>query len=68
MSLRRHNAIEELLERLDLIEEQARLAIAEFPAQIRKERQRRILELVQEIRAAADPSRALAADPAPASS
>lgn len=55
---------EELLAKLDLIEEQARLTLDEFPRQLRKERQRMILSLVKHIRwAAADPGVSLAVDP-----
>jgi hypothetical protein len=52
---------EELLAKLDLIEEQARLTIHEFPAELKKERQRTIIALVKHIRwAASDPSGSLA--------
>lgn len=55
---------DELLAKLDLIEEQARLTIEEFPGQLRKERQRMIIELAQHLRrAAADPGVSLAVDP-----
>ena len=50
MSPQRHTEIEDLLAKLDLIEEQARLAIEEFPAELRAERQRRIIELARELR------------------
>ena len=51
---------EELLAKLDLIEEQARLAIREFPAELKKERQRTIIALVKPIRwAASDPRASL---------
>ena len=55
---------EELLAKLDLIEEQARLTLGEFPRELRKERQRMIIALVKHIRAAAtDPQASLAVDP-----
>lgn len=55
---------EELLAKLDLIEEQARLTIAEYPEQLKKERQRMIIALAKHIRlAATDPAISLAADP-----
>jgi hypothetical protein len=55
---------EDLLAKLDLIEEQARLTMDEFPAQLKKERQRAILALVKHIRwLASEPALALAADP-----
>ena len=55
---------EELLAKLDLIEEQARLAIEEFPGEVKKERQRAIIALVKHIRwAATDPSESLGIDP-----
>lgn len=55
---------EELLANLDLIEEQARLTIDEFPRELRKERQRTILRLVSQLRSAADLSGgSLPADP-----
>lgn len=55
---------DELLAMLDLIEEQARLTIEEYPAQLRKERQRMIIELASRLRRAAiDPGVSLAADP-----
>jgi len=41
---------EDLLTKLDLIEEQARLTMEEFPQQLRKERQRTILALVKQLR------------------
>ena len=53
---------EELLARLDLIEEQARLTIAEFPVELRQERQRMIIALARDIRSAAT-SPSLAIDP-----
>jgi hypothetical protein len=55
---------EELLAKLDLIEEQAHLAIQEFPDEVKKERQRAIIALVKHIRwAATDPSESLGVDP-----
>ncbi len=55
---------DELLATLDLIEEQARLTIEEFPAQLRKERQRMIIELAKRLRlAATEPGVSLAVDP-----
>jgi hypothetical protein len=52
---------EDLLAKLDLIEEQARLTMEEFPQQLRKERQRTILALVKQLRwVAAGGSTALA--------
>lgn len=55
---------EELLAKLDLIEEQARLTLAEFPNELKKERQRMIIALVKHIRlAATDPGVSLAVDP-----
>ena len=44
---------EELLANLDLIEEQARLTIDEFPRELKKERQRIIVRLVRKLRSAA---------------
>ena len=41
---------EELLSKLDLIEEQARLTLAEFPQHLTKERQRMIIALAKHIR------------------
>ena len=41
---------EELLSKLDLIEEQARLTLDEFPQHLTKERQRMIIALVKHIR------------------
>ena len=50
----------ELLAKLDLIEEQARLTIEEFPAQVSKERQRMIIRLAKRLRlAATDPGASL---------
>ena len=55
---------EELIAKLDIIEEQARLTLEEFPRELRKERQRMIISLVKHIRAAAtDPQVSLALDP-----
>lgn len=52
---------EELLAKLDLIEEQARLTIEEYPQQLKKERQRMIISLAKHIRlAATDPAVSLA--------
>ena len=50
--MERHLA-QELLAKLDIIEEQARLALQEYPRELKKERQRTILALVKYIRAAA---------------
>jgi hypothetical protein len=41
---------EDVLAKLDLIEEQARLTMEEFPQQLKKERQRTILALVKHLR------------------
>ena len=41
---------EELLSKLDLIEEQARLTLDEFPRHLTKERQRMIISLAKNIR------------------
>ena len=61
---RNENETQELLAKLDLIEQQARLTLDEFPRELRKERQRMIISLVKHIRAAAvDPSVSLAIDP-----
>jgi hypothetical protein len=55
---------EELLAQLDLIEEQARLTLDEFPRELKKERQRMIIALVKHIRTAAtDPNVSLSVDP-----
>ncbi|HET7197243.1 MAG TPA: hypothetical protein VFI86_01130 [Burkholderiales bacterium] len=55
---------EELLAKLDLIEEQARLTLEELPHTLKKERQRMIISLVKHIRwAATDPGVGLTADP-----
>ncbi|MFN2643823.1 MAG: hypothetical protein ABR570_02440 [Burkholderiales bacterium] len=45
---------EEFLQKLDQIEEQAQLTLAEFPKTLTKERQRMIIALVRYIRAEAD--------------
>lgn len=55
---------EELLSKLDLIEEQARLTLDEFPQHLAKERQRMIIALIKHIRwAIADSSPGAADDP-----
>ena len=55
---------DELLSKLDLIEEQARLTIDEFPQHLAKERQRMIIALIKHIRwAIADSSPGVADDP-----
>lgn len=55
---------EDLLANLDLIEEQARLTIDEFPKELKKDRQRTILRLVRQLRSAADlPGGPLPEDP-----
>jgi hypothetical protein len=55
---------EELLSKLDLIEEQARLTLEEFPQHLTKERQRMIIALIKHIRwAIADSSPGPADDP-----
>lgn len=41
---------EELLSKLDLIEEQARLTLDEFPRHLTKERQRMIISLAKNLR------------------
>ena len=41
---------QELLSKLDLIEEQARLTLDEFPRELAKERQRMIISLAKNIR------------------
>jgi hypothetical protein len=51
---------DEFLQKLDQIEEQARLTLAEFPKTLTKERQRMIIALVRYIRAEADRSLAFA--------
>ena len=56
--------IEELLARLDDIEEQARLALGEFPRELKKERQRTIIALVKYMRVVVTtPGMGLMADP-----
>ena len=45
---------EEFLQKLDQIEEQAQLTLAEFPKTLTKERQRMIIALVRYIRSEAD--------------
>ena len=47
---------EEFLQKLDQIEEQAQLTLAEFPKTLTKERQRMIIALVRYIRSEADRS------------
>jgi hypothetical protein len=47
----------ELLSKLDLIEEQARLTLEEFPQHLTKERQRMIIALIKHIRWAIADSR-----------
>jgi hypothetical protein len=55
---------QELLSKLELIEEQARLAQDEYPQHLAKERQRVIIALVKHIRwAIADSRQASADDP-----
>ena len=55
---------EELIAKLDIIEEQARLTLEEFPRELKKERQRTIIALVKHIRSAAtDPQASLQIDP-----
>jgi hypothetical protein len=55
---------EELIAKLDIIEEQARLTLEELPRELKKERQRTIIALVKHIRSAAtDPQVSLALDP-----
>ena len=51
---------EEFIQKLDQIEEQAQLTLAEFPKTLTKERQRMIIALVRYIRAEADRSGAFA--------
>jgi hypothetical protein len=51
---------DEFLQKLDQIEEQAQLTLAEFPKTLTKERQRMIIALVRYIRAEADRSIAFA--------
>ena len=45
---------DEFLQKLDQIEEQAKLTLAEFPKTLTKERQRMIIALVRYIRSEAD--------------
>jgi hypothetical protein len=52
---------DELLSKLKLIEEQARLTIDEFPQHLAKERQRMIIALIKHIRWGIDDSTAGAA-------
>jgi hypothetical protein len=55
---------EELLSKLDLIEEQARLTLDEYPQHLTKERQRMIIALVKHIRwAVTDSNTETAVDP-----
>lgn len=55
---------EELLSRLDLIEEHARVTLDEFPDHLNKERQREILALVRDLRwLATHPELSPVADP-----
>jgi hypothetical protein len=55
---------EELLSKLDLIEEHARVTLEEFPGRLDKERQRQILALARDLRRAAmQPEPARLADP-----
>ena len=53
---------EELLSKLELIEEQARLTLDELPQHLGKERQRMIIALVKHIRWAISDSKAQAFD------
>jgi len=56
--------IEELLSKLDLIEEQARLTLDEYPQHLTKERQRMIIALVKHLRwELADPNGGAVEDP-----
>ena len=48
--------LEEFQQKLDQIEEQAQLTLAEFPKTLTKERQRMIIALVRYIRSEADRS------------
>ena len=58
------HGIQELLAKLDDLEEQARLTLDEFPRELKKERQRTIIALVKYMRAvAATSAPGLAADP-----
>lgn len=50
----------ELIEKLEQIEEQAQLTLAEFPKSLTKERQRMIIALVRYIRTEAERSAILA--------
>lgn len=52
--------LDEFNQKLDQIEEQAQLTLAEFPKTLTKERQRMIIALVRYIRAEADRSGAFA--------
>jgi len=52
--------IDELNQKLDQIEEQAQLTLAEFPKTLTKERQRMIIALVRYIRAEAERGTAFA--------
>lgn len=56
---------DDMLAKLDLIEEQARLTLEEFPQQLKKDRQRAILALVRQLRwvASGGASALAAADP-----
>jgi len=55
---------EEMLSKLDLIEEQARLTLDEYPQHLTKERQRMIIALVKHIRwALTDATPETAVDP-----
>jgi len=55
---------EELLSKLDLIEEQAKHTLEEFPQHLTKERQRMIIALVKHIRwALTDPNSPALIDP-----
>jgi hypothetical protein len=51
---------EEFIQKLDQIEEQAQLTLAEFPKTLTKERQRMIIALVRYIRAEAERASPLA--------
>ena len=54
---------DELLSKLDLIEEQARLTLEEFPRRLTPERQRMIIALTKHIRWALAEARTNAQDP-----
>lgn len=54
---------DELLSKLDLIEEQARLTLNEFPQHLAKERQRMIIALIKHIRWAISDTLGAADDP-----